>query len=681
MPNENEESRLDDLFNDKEENQNNDESNTNINSFTEEQKSAMQMTPPPSTPVNHDPFATNDPRLNNMLQTFYCDGGPKAGISDIKIENNNATPYLNDNNATNLNIPNEAYKESTNKDSSYDVTSLKTSEGGIEEPNKNQLAPEIQKVIDEANQPKDLNNITIKDERQDIEYVKETPQSIKEFEEKAEKKEKEEIENYIKKEEEFIENIAKDINSEMVETTEQEINEIQPKIKEYVDNKEVQKKTPIEKKKEDGKIKEYLGGSADTSLFKHVTNIWSKRYKNIPSESIPEKIIGKDFIMRGTEEDIADFYKQKARVTSLSKTKVFLPFSGMTVWVNSYTGATLSNLFHRYTRWRAQYEYARDNNENENMNQMVSESYYKLREYELDSIYEHIDQIHIAGKDQPEPKPDKETFFKMVKYPDLNTLYFAVFHSTNKNKRKKYTITCHKEVVNTETGETEICDGETDVSLYDEELVFTIENPYITKEEFYLMIRDKFPKDRKLGTMELSMKEIHRLSDTKVNFVQHLPSIWDYLETLSLMNRMMVENNNSSLFSYDISLIDAEIPEDEWTKEKWDKAKLLKSYLYMKRIDFPYLEDEKKGDVSYRTISTEKNQRELIFDFLNSLDLDDTYYLTQGEGIMKMMTVKILNYYIPGLKCSKCGSDIEPIPFNIRMNFFIQVSEARLAKI
>lgn len=272
-----------------------------------------------------------------------------------------------------------------------------------------------------------------------------------------------------------------------------------------------------------------------------------KRMAANPASKIPEKIVGRDYILTNTELDIADFIKQKNRFTLNTQTKTVLPFSGMTVYVNSYTGSTLINLLNAYTKWRAQYEWARQNNVDESFNQMVSESYYKLRELELKSIYSHISSIKLAGEREAIVKPSEEDFFKMVKYPDLNTLYFAVFHSTNKTKRKKYSITCNQNVLDEKTKLTIQCDGVTDVSLYDEELVFTIENPYITKEDFYQMIRDEYPNGKILGTTRISRTEIERLSETKTNFTQHVPSLWDYLETLRIMNAKILDDDGHIL--------------------------------------------------------------------------------------------------------------------------------------
>lgn len=603
-------------------------------------------------PQSVDPTSSGDAKLDNIYNGFFNDHQAQ-GIADVSIENQPGY------------VPNEAYKDITNATSSEGVTKIQVEQK--------------EKEVKPTPQPQSLKpgdgDFKIRTPEEEVIVIRESETSIEKFEKDEEEKEKQEYEKQEKEREAFLEKFEKEIDSEMTDLSIESREAQEYQIRSYIDGKEVTDEKKEEKKTDDKK--EYIGGSKESSLFTHVASEWGKRMAANPSSSIPERIVGRDYIMSGSEEDIVDFFKQKNRITLNAQTKTVLPFSGMTLYLNSYTGSTLIKLLNTYTRWRAQYEYAINNNTDNSLDRMVSESYYKLRDLELKSIYEHVSSIKFAGQQKAIAKPSETDFFKMIKYPDLNTLYFAVFHSTNKTKRKKYTVTCKQEILNEQTKLYEECAGETEVALYDEELVFTIENPHITKEDFYQMIRDEYPPDKILGTTRIARTVIERLTETKTNIVQHVPSLWDYLETLRIMNDIII-NDQNHIFSYDISLIDAQIPIEEWNQQKWDRAKLLKSYLYTKKIDFLYPIGEKEFE--YRTISVDNNQRELIFDVMNSLSLDDAYLMTKGEQIRDLMTLKVLDYYIPSSKCSKCGKEWNPIRFDVRYNFFTRISEARSAQ-
>ena len=268
--------------------------------------------------------------------------------------------------------------------------------------------------------------------------------------------------------------------------------------------------------------------------------------------------------------------------------------------------------------------------------------------------------------------------FKMIKYPDLQQLYFAVYHGTNANKRKKYRITCHNPIKDEETGAEVACGFTNTLELYDEELVFGIVNENLSENDFYLLISDAYPKDRTLGITKLAKKEIHRLTSTKTNIVQHVPSVWDYLETMSLMLEIIKDPEID--IDIDLTNIDVEIPDDEWEYQMYDKVKLLKTYLYTKQIDFLWLLNSATDEVRYKTVSVEKNKRREIFDILIDLPFDDMLSLTRGKEIKEMMALKALDYYVPEFKCKKCGKKINPVKFDIRTNFFIQLSEMRKTK-
>lgn len=516
-------------------------------------------------------------------------------------------------------------------------------------------------------------SVKILEPKDEIVKIRETDDSIENYEKTLEEEELEkstkETRDETEKYEKLKETLEKDFEIESDDIKNIKIvNEI---------TEEKQEETVKTEDEKEVKIK-YLGGNPKDKSgwpFIEKPNAWSKKYMNLPKDSIPENIVGEELFLNS--ENIDEYIIQKNRFNSMVKTKVALPFSGMTIYIRSFKNSTFTKVIDDLARWDAQRRYVLQNNSDiENANFLLSEAYYKLRKTELESIYKHIDSIYLVNKGLIE-KPEMNELFKMIKYPDLQQLYFAVYHGTNANRRKKYRITCHNPIKD-ESGAEVACGYANTLELYDEELVFGILNENLSEKDFYLLISDSYPKDRTLNITKQAKKEIHRLTSTKTNIIQHVPSIWDYLETMTLMLEMIKDPDVD--IDIDLTNIDIEIPDDEWDYQYYDKVKLLKTYLYTKQIDFLWLLNPSTDEVRYKTVSVEKNQRREIFDILLDLPFDDMLSLTRGKEIKEMMALKALDYYVPEFTCKGCGKKINPVSFDIRTNFFIQLSEMRRTK-
>lgn len=518
-------------------------------------------------------------------------------------------------------------------------------------------------------------SVKILEPNDEIVRIRETEDSIENYEKTLEEEELEksakENETENLKYEKLKETIEKDFSDEVSDENKPIKIVIEPKSSDEDSTEETTEEEEV-------KIK-YLGGDPNNKKgwpFVEKPNTWSKKYMNLPKESIPDNIVGEELFL--DSNNVEEYIVQKNRFNSMVKTKVALPFSGMTIYIRSYKNSTFTKVIDDLARWDAQRRYVLSSeSEIENANFLLSEAYYKLRKTELESIYKHIDSIYLVNKGLIE-KPEMNELFKMIKYPDLQQLYFAVYHGTNANKRKKYRITCHNPVKDETTGSEVACGFGNILELYDEELVFGIVNNDLTEKDFYLLISDAYPKDRTLNITKQAKKEIHRLTSTKTNIVQHVPSVWDYMETMSLMLEIIKDPEID--IDFDLTNIDVEIPDDEWEYQMYDKVKLLKTYLYTKQIDFLWLLNPSTDEVRYKTVSVEKNQRREIFDILIDLPFDDMLSLTRGKEIKEMMALKALDYYVPEFKCKGCGKKINPVKFDIRTNFFIQLSEMRRIK-
>ena len=549
-----------------------------------------------------------------------------------------------------------------------------------EEKNQEFESNDIKKVNSEMINPPD--DVTVLTPTDRIVKVKVSKEDIDEYE----KKEKEEEDKRNLEEDKKLEESAEEIKRKITQDLKENVVEDENVEVKITLNKKSEStsedKTEIEdisNEKNNKKEIEYLGGDPkDPSSWPFIekSNVWSKKYMKISEKDLPSEIVGQPLYL--DENNFSEYIVQKNRFNALSMTKVPLPFSGLTLFVKSYKNSSLLKIMNELARWDAQRRYIQYSDENiENYNYVISEAYVKLRTKEFESIYKHVEYIYVVNKG-PIEKPDMETFFKMIKYPDIPQLYYAIYHGTNKNKRKKYRIRCENNFLNEETGESEYCGTINERELYDEELLFGVISDHFTKNDFYSMIRDEYPKDRELPITKLANTELHRLTSTKSNIVQYVPDVLDYLNTLNIMLDLVKDPDVD--FDYDLSLIDVNIPENEWNWQKYDEVKLLKTYLYTKRVDFLWLVNDQTAETTYKTISVDNNQKREIFDVLIDLPFEDMLLLTKGKEIKDMMLLKAIEYFIPETKCSTCGKMIPPTAFDVRLNFFTLLSEMRKQK-
>lgn len=317
----------------------------------------------------------------------------------------------------------------------------------------------------------------------DIITIKETSETIESYEKKIEEDENKKFEEEEKKTEEIVEEVKKKINEDLKEKESISSDDnLRIQIKEEPEIPKPEQK-PSEKNK---RQIEYLGGNPDDSStwpFIEKSNIWSKKYMEIKEGELPEKIVGQPLFLN--EKNFSEYVVQKNRFNSASMTKVPLPFSGITLYIKSYKNSTLLKVMDELSRWEAQRRYAAYNqDENENFNYLISEAYIKLREIELSSIYKHVEYMYVVNQG-PIEKPDEDTFYKMIKYPDLPQLYFAIYHGTNKNKRKKYKVICKNDIIDQETGQEYYCGHEDSIELYDEQLLFGLINKNHFQKDFH----------------------------------------------------------------------------------------------------------------------------------------------------------------------------------------------------
>lgn len=679
--------------------ENNKQNQENINSMNNDEISAL------FGQKNIEKVEKNETKEEEVIETSNADKVAKM-LDDTEIDfgllkkqeedkvfdsnhptlNNVAKSLINETKSTEINV-NVVNPATINNVSMIEKIVESSSDSPGDKPQYNNVSPRIYLEKTEEKAEKEVvdklspdpisksDSVKILEPNDEIVRIRETEDTIENYEKTLEEKQTERFEKENESEsvkyEKFKETIEKDFSEDSVDENSQ------IKIVNVKDS-DSEKETDDEEDNTEVKIK-YLGGDPKDKKgwpFVEKPNTWSKKYMNLPKESIPDNIVGEELFLNS--DNVDEYIIQKNRFNSMVKTKVALPFSGMTIYIRSYKNSTFTKVIDDLARWDAQRRYVLSSDGDiENANFLLSEAYYKLRKTELESIYKHIDSIYLVNKGLIE-KPEMNDLFKMIKYPDLQQLYFAVYHGTNANKRKKYRITCHNPVKDETTGSEIACGYQNTLELYDEELVFGIVNENLSEKDFYLLISDAYPKDRTLNITKEAKKEIHRLTSTKTNIVQHVPSVWDYLETMTLMLEMIKDPEVD--IDFDLTNIDIEIPDDEWEYQVYDKVKLLKTYLYTKQIDFLWLLNPATDEVRYKTVSVEKNQRREIFDILIDLPFDDMLSLTRGKEIKDMMALKALDYYVPEFKCKSCNKKINPVKFDIRTNFFIQLSEMRKIK-
>jgi hypothetical protein len=269
----------------------------------------------------------------------------------------------------------------------------------------------------------------------------------------------------------------------------------------------------------------------------------------------------------------------------------------------------------------------------------------------LNFIYEHIKYFSYTAT-----RPEFDDWLDTVKYPDYESLFYALYDA-NSFGMNSYTIDCP------------FCEEEgVTIARENKDLVVAIEKGYseeeldklITTKEMY-EIDDYSHLPRWARTTRVRKMP----SNTKILFEYKVPSLRDYIVTLSTLRRILVRDKRT--FDFERILVPGS---DEYLR--------FMIYLYTGQIGLPSPvfgdPNRPKEPTSYKYIGI-TNKADII-EVVNSLDVEDYANLFNGKDIIELLTKHSTDYYIKDGACPKCGKTIKYIALDPRKIFFFKIGEA-----
>jgi hypothetical protein len=266
----------------------------------------------------------------------------------------------------------------------------------------------------------------------------------------------------------------------------------------------------------------------------------------------------------------------------------------------------------------------------------------------LNSIYDHIKYFSYS-----QSRPEFEEWLKTVKYPDYDSIFYALYDANNPGMNY-YVIDCP------------YC-GAKDISVGKEnkDLVVAVDKNYTDDNLIELVTTKEMNKVDNYSYLPkwANTTVIRKMTkDTKILFEYAVPSLYDYVTTLNMANRIAVREKKP----LDLSLI-LEPDSEEY-------ARIL-LYLYVHRVGLPspiYGDPSKpKEPTSYKYIGLDS--RSDIIEIINSLNNEEFVSLFQGQPIQDLMLKRSIYYYIKDSKCDKCNNVIKYINLNPRKVFFSRI--------
>jgi hypothetical protein len=269
----------------------------------------------------------------------------------------------------------------------------------------------------------------------------------------------------------------------------------------------------------------------------------------------------------------------------------------------------------------------------------------------LNTIYDHIVYFSYT-----KTRPTFEEWLASVKYPDYDTLFFALFDA-NYPGINYFRLECP------------YCGNENvTVGKETKDLVVAIDRNYsdddLTKQ---LAVHDAAQLDSEayLPKWANTTKIRKMAKNSKILFEYMVPTLFDYVHMLASVKRIAKRDNKF----IDLSKI----------LEPDDEAYLrLLLYLYVKTVGLPspiYGDPTKpKEPTSYKYIGLD-NKADVI-EIINSLDIEDYASLFLGEPLQELMVKRSLYYYVKDSQCPECKKIIKYVNLGPRNIFFSRITDA-----
>jgi hypothetical protein len=270
----------------------------------------------------------------------------------------------------------------------------------------------------------------------------------------------------------------------------------------------------------------------------------------------------------------------------------------------------------------------------------------------LNSIYDHIKYFSYT-----QSKPTFEEWLDSVKYPDYDTIFFGLFDANYQgiNYFKAGCPYCGNDeiVVGRETKDLAVA---IDHNYTDESLVEQITAKEMNKLDTHSYL-PKWANSTRIRKMT---------PNTKILFVYQVPTLLDYVQTLTTLRRISARDNKP----IDLSQI--------LTPGSEEYLRLV-LYLYIKTVGLPnpiYGDPSRpKEPTSYKYIGL-TNKADII-ETINSLDVEDYTYLFRGESIRELLFKRSMYFYVKDIVCtnSDCGKTIKYVNLDPRSIFFSKTTE------
>lgn len=275
----------------------------------------------------------------------------------------------------------------------------------------------------------------------------------------------------------------------------------------------------------------------------------------------------------------------------------------------------------------------------------------------LHQIYDHVKYVSYS-----KTKPDFSTWAKNIMYPDLQSLYYAVYDA-NSTGQNTYNFRCPYcgEVISVTRKNSELS------VAVPKELTETELEGFITTKE----VRDvNFTKLSKWAHNVLIKKKLP-ITNNIINYA--IPTVQDYLTTISVAEQI---NASRDFDTSAIARVDelSSLGTSEEDIILRDNITRMLAYLYVKEMG---ILTRVEGTKSFRYIGTRSKAD--IISYINEYSIDDYNSLFEGQDVTDIMSKTAARYYLQDVPCNneKCGKNIKFVGIDPKDIFFFKIGEAR----
>ena len=275
----------------------------------------------------------------------------------------------------------------------------------------------------------------------------------------------------------------------------------------------------------------------------------------------------------------------------------------------------------------------------------------------LHQIYDHVKYVSYS-----KTKPDFSTWAKNIMYPDLQSLYYAVYDA-NSTGQNTYNFRCPycNEVISVTRKNSELS------VAVPKELTETELEGFITTKE----VRDvNFTKLSKWAHNVVIKKKLP-ITNNIINYA--IPTVQDYLTTISIAEQINASRDfDTSAISKVDELSNLGTSEEDIILR--DNITRMLAYLYVKEMG---ILTRVEGTKSFRYIGTRSKAD--IISYINEYSIDDYNSLFEGQDVTDIMSKTAARYYLQNVPCNneKCGKNIKFVGIDPKDIFFFKIGEAR----